>query len=283
MAEKPLRILSLGAGVQSSTLAMMAATGAIDPIDAAIFADTQNEPGSVMRWLDALEGYIATAPRPFPVYRVTLGNLLDEMLHIRTSRKTGNRYLRTLIPAFVDKGNGKTGLFGRRCTASYKLALLRKTRRRLAKIPRACEEHRIDVLIGISLDEYHRMKPAKDAYERNIFPLVDMRMTRFDCLNWMARNGYPQPPKSSCVFCPLHSDATWKQLRDFEPEEFAEACRVDETLRILARQQTGTARAQGDLYLHGSCKPLAEVDFGAIRDPAQGDFFGNDCTGLCGV
>lgn len=35
-----IRILSLGAGVQSSTLALMIAAGGVAPIDAAIFADT---------------------------------------------------------------------------------------------------------------------------------------------------------------------------------------------------------------------------------------------------
>ena len=41
----PTRILSLGAGVQSSTLALMAATGETEHRpDAAIFADTQAEP-----------------------------------------------------------------------------------------------------------------------------------------------------------------------------------------------------------------------------------------------
>ena len=49
-------VLSLGAGVQSSTLALMAAAGEVTPMpDAAIFADTQAEPAGVYRWLDWLE------------------------------------------------------------------------------------------------------------------------------------------------------------------------------------------------------------------------------------
>ena len=46
MQKKPLaRILSLGAGVQSSTMALMADQGAFgDKPDAAIFADTGWEP-----------------------------------------------------------------------------------------------------------------------------------------------------------------------------------------------------------------------------------------------
>lgn len=62
-------IISLGAGVQSSTLALMAVHGEITPMpDAAIFADTQAEPQSVYKWLDWLEMQL-----PFPVHRVTKG------------------------------------------------------------------------------------------------------------------------------------------------------------------------------------------------------------------
>lgn len=51
-----LRIISLGAGVQSTTLALMAAAGEIGPMpDCAIFADTQSEPTAVYRHLLARE------------------------------------------------------------------------------------------------------------------------------------------------------------------------------------------------------------------------------------
>jgi hypothetical protein len=43
-----LRILSLGAGVQSTTLALMVAHGELEPIDCAIFSDTQSEPEAVL-------------------------------------------------------------------------------------------------------------------------------------------------------------------------------------------------------------------------------------------
>lgn len=47
-----LRVLSLGAGVQSTTLALMAAHGEIEPPDCAIFADTQWEPAEVYAHLN---------------------------------------------------------------------------------------------------------------------------------------------------------------------------------------------------------------------------------------
>ena len=45
MNNKPhLRLLSLGAGVQSSTLALMLHKGQVPMVDCAIFADTMAEP-----------------------------------------------------------------------------------------------------------------------------------------------------------------------------------------------------------------------------------------------
>jgi hypothetical protein len=36
-------------------------------------------------------------------------------------------------------------------------------------------------------------------------------------------------------------------------------------------------------FLHASLKPLGEVDFSTDIERGQGELFGNDCTGLCGV
>ena len=51
---KPLRILSLGAGVQSSTLALMIEHGEVEPIDFAIFCDTMHETDDTYRHLEWL-------------------------------------------------------------------------------------------------------------------------------------------------------------------------------------------------------------------------------------
>ncbi len=94
-------IISLGAGVQSSTMALMAAHGEITPMpDAAIFADTQAEPASVYQWLEWLELHL-----PFPVYRVTAGSLTDNALEMRTT-KDGRLYSRTNIPFFTRNPDG---------------------------------------------------------------------------------------------------------------------------------------------------------------------------------
>jgi 3'-phosphoadenosine 5'-phosphosulfate sulfotransferase (PAPS reductase)/FAD synthetase len=72
------RFLSLGAGVQSSTVALMIAHGELEPVEAAIFADTGWESPKVYEWLEWLEKQL-----PFPVHRVQRGNLREDILNKR--------------------------------------------------------------------------------------------------------------------------------------------------------------------------------------------------------
>ena len=72
-----LRALSLGAGVQPTTLDLMAAHGAVGPMpDCAIFADTGWEPRAVYEHLDWL---MSPNVLPFSVFIVGLGNMRDNL------------------------------------------------------------------------------------------------------------------------------------------------------------------------------------------------------------
>lgn len=276
------RYLSLGAGVQSSTLALMMAKGEIEPVDAAIFADTQNEPVSVMEWLDWLEAEIARSPHPYPVYRVTKGDLAHREITIRTSQKSGKQYIQGGIPAFVLSPTGKIGLLGRKCTTDFKIQPIYVKVRELLGIKRAPREKQIlaKMAIGISLDEVHRMKPNTFSYVESYWPLIDLGMTRDDCFEWMAKHGYPMPPRSACVFCPFHSDVEWVRLRDEEPHEFARAVEFERKVHAAYKQQNAL---DGTPYLHSSCVPLDQVKFKQDTANAVVDHFGNECEGLCGV
>jgi hypothetical protein len=277
------RFLSLGAGVQSSTLALMIAHGELEPVDAAIFADTQNEPDAVIAWLDWLEAEIQRCPYPFSVYRVTKGNLAERELAIRVSKKSGNRYIQGGIPAFVKDPAGKrAGLLGRKCTVDFKIQPIYAKVRELLGIKRVSKNQSVlaQMAIGISLDEAHRMKPSRFPYCENYWPLIDMRMTRDDCFAWMKAKGYPTPPRSACVFCPFHSDTEWVRLRDEEPHEFARAVEFEKQMHVAYAQQNAL---RGIPFLHTSCVPLDEVKFANVKSHVQVDMFGNECEGLCGV
>ncbi len=75
---KALVVISLGAGVQSSTMALMAANGELPKPDCAIFADTGYEPKAVYRYLEFLKKVL-----PYPIYNVSKGNIRDDMLAAR--------------------------------------------------------------------------------------------------------------------------------------------------------------------------------------------------------
>lgn len=268
--------LSLGAGVQSSTMALMAAHGEITPMpDAAIFADTQAEPASVYRWLDWLEKKL-----PFPVHRVTAGNLAEAGLDTRASVK-GSRYFKTSIPFYTLSSDGSSGrIMARSCTQDYKVAPIRREIKRLAAVKRNERSIVACSWIGISLDEIQRAKPPRDKWLDHRWPLIEMRITRLGCLDWMKAKSYPEPPRSACTFCPFHSDKEWRHLKLNDPDGFAEAVQFDHAIR---HARDSESNLKSTPYVHRSLKPLDEVDLRNDEDHGQLLLWQDECTGMCGV
>lgn len=268
-------ILSLGAGVQSSTLALMAARGQVGPMpQAAIFADTGWEPRAVYEWLDWLEKQL-----PFPVVRVGKGNIRSEQIsaQVRGGRTNGARW--ASLPYFVDVGGPREGRITRQCTSEYKIApietYLRRDILKLAPRQRAPKGVQIVQWRGISADEAQRMKPSRHAWMEVRYPLaMELNYTRNDCLRWMERHGYPTPPRSACIGCPFHSDHEWRDMRDNRPAEWRDAVEFDAAIR-----DAGGMR--GKSFLHRSLKPLAEAPIDG--NTAQADLWGQECEGMCGV
>lgn len=82
MTEPDLRILSLGAGRQSTALFILGCEGKVLPkLDMAVFADTQWEPRHVMRHLENLQRF--GEEHGIPVYMATKGSLPDDVLNRR--------------------------------------------------------------------------------------------------------------------------------------------------------------------------------------------------------
>jgi len=272
-----LRVLSLGAGVQSTTLALMAAHGEIEPCDCAIFADTQAEPAYVYKHLEWLKGQL-----PFPVHVVSTGSLEASSLQPRKSRKTGNSYLKTAIPVHVLLPHGGQGTLGRSCTGDYKITpIIRKTRELIGgesaiRAARKCGAlPLVEQWIGISTDEASRMKPSQNDWIRLRWPLIERGLSRGECLRWLEKRNFPQPGKSSCVFCPYHGDRTWRELKLQHPHEFERAVAFE---RQFQKRSAEHAVLRGIPYLHSNCRPLDEINF-----TDQLDLFENECEGMCGV
>lgn len=264
-----MRILSLGAGVQSSTLALMIKHGEVPMVDAAIFADTGAEPRGVYTYLDWLESVL-----PFPVHRVQKDAGLLE--NIKQS-VAGGRFAGA---PFFTHGD-REGRLRRQCTTEFKIDPIKRKVRELVGLSKGQRAPRREILvtqyIGISWDEVQRMKPSTVPWITHEWPLIDRRMTRADCLRWIWDRGYPLPNKSSCTFCPYHDAAAWRDIKLHDPESWAQAVEVDRLIRNGVR---GTTQK---LYLHRSLRPLEDIDFRNAEDAGQMSMFTEECTGMCGV
>jgi hypothetical protein len=273
MTPEPVRVLSLGVGVQSSTLYLMAVHGEFGhrrPV-AAIFADTQWEPAGVYNWLRELE---RIGGREVPIRQVTAGNIRAALL------EANRTYRRVSAPFYVKAAVGREGVLYRQCTKHFKLEPIRRATRELlgiAKGARVPKETAVECWIGISVDEAVRMKEARESWITHRWPLIERGMTRRDCVKWLAQHGYPEPPKSACIACPYTNDARWHEMKSDRPEEFADAVAFDEQIR------RGLPAVTGEVFVHRSCLPLAEVDFSTDEERGQINLFESECEGLCGV
>ena len=248
-----MKIISLGAGVQSTTLALLAHHKEIEPPDYAVFADTGWEPKAVYKHLDWLESYLN-----FPVCRVSAGSLKNSLLN-----HNGKGF--DAVPFYT--GNG--GMGRRQCTNQYKLRPIQK----LCK-PYSSKGNPVILQLGISTDEWTRMKPSRVKYIKNTWPLIDLEMSRNDCLNWLKNKEYSIPSKSACLGCPYHNDGLWREIKNNFPDEFEETCKVDDAIRTNFREQQ---------FMHRSLKPLRDVDFRTMEEMGQLNFFTNECEGMCGL
>jgi hypothetical protein len=126
----------------------------------------------------------------------------------------------------VRMNNGAPG--NRNCTADFKIKVVDRWLRE-----RGAKESGAQVAIGISLDEFQRMKPNMDKatpWKENRFPLIDLRMSRQDCISVIQKAGLPVPPKSSCFFCPFKSISNWQSMRNDEPELFRKSVDLENTM-----------------------------------------------------
>ena len=257
-----VQVLSLGAGLQSSALYLMAAFGDVPAPSFAVFADTRGEKRDTYQWIWYLAERFGDR---VPLIVATVGDLGSDLIR---STSDGGRVSNP--PLFT----APRGMLIQKCTRDYKVRAVQRAVRdrlgwgRVGRPPGVVEQW-----IGISTDEADRMKSSPVKWQRLVYPLIDRNMSRADCAAYIQdKIGY-LPPKSACVFCPYQSASRWIAMRDDAPEDFERACRVDEAIRY------GISGTEEPLSLHSSRSPLRS----ALLDNGQRDLFGDECAGICGV
>lgn len=274
------RVLSLGAGVQSSVVLLMSCSGQLPKLDAAVFADTGWEPKAVYDWLEGvLRPEASKAGIPLLIVQTKRkgkgSSIRDDEVEAEIR---GEKYM--TIPYRTVKEDGSVGIVRRQCTTAYKIEPVARAMRRLAGLKprkRLPKKPVVEKWLGISVDEAHRMKDSRDAWCKHVYPLIehDPPITRLGCITWLREHGYPEAPRSACIGCPYRNNDDWRHLKRTSPDEFEDACRFDEQIRN---------RGGGDqLFIHNSAKPLREADLTTEYDHGQLSLFGNECEGMCGV
>ena len=256
-----LTYISFGAGVQSSALLVCSNLGlhGVPRADVAVFADTGDEPQYVYDYLEIMREW-----SEIPVETCSNGHLSKDL--VETDRTFA------AVPAWRPMANGREMPMRRQCTREYKITPIEKhVRALLGYEPRQRINESVRCLLGISLDEASRVKPSRTRWVTNEWPLIDARLRRHDCVRIVEEAGLPTPSKSSCHFCPYHSDRYFSWLKEEHPEDFDLACSFDEAMRAK--------HPDDPLYIHRSMKPLRDVDFTSN----QLELFEEECEGYCGI
>jgi len=225
-----MKIISLGWGVQSWTLAAMVALGELEPVDYVVHSDTNWEMSYTYEfakeWTPWLEGHGV------------------RVITIREDHPIVNEWGKT-FPAFYTFNNGKDSQMFRQCTNNWKIQPIRRFIRSVRN------GDQVEQWMGITFDEVFRAKEADVKYITHRFPFLEMNMTRNDCLRWLRDHDLPTPGKSSCTFCIYRNKKAWEQIKRTNGVDWEQAVYVDNLIRDLCPPEP--------LFVHAARVPLPDA------------------------
>lgn len=275
-----LRVLSLGGGVQSTVMCLLAERGAfgVKP-DYAIFADTKWEPQSVYDTIEWLQTQVS-----FPIITTDNGRSLRDDV-VNGVNAQGQPWM--TLPVYLAEPNGESaGINWRQCTKNYKLDPIRRVVQELLGVrPRQNISHEthVEMWLGISTDEAMRVKPNRNWWITNRYPLIDdLPLTREECRQWFA-DEYPgrSLTRSACVGCPFRSSSSWLDVKANEPELYAEVVQIDALIRSEEHNSSRMFRKRP--YLHHRRIPLQDALRLDEQEFHETNQFINECEGHCGL
>lgn len=263
-----LNILSLGAGVQSSAVLLMSINGELPQLDHVIFADTGWESDDVYGQLEMLMRECMQVN--LPLHIVSIGDIRDDTL--QNGQENGKRF--ASIPYFIKNTDGSKGIGRRQCTREYKIepveTFIRQEILGIKFYGHAPKGAVVRQWIGISIDEFQRAKPSKCKWKTHWYPLIEERISRKSCQQWLIDNDYGAAPRSSCIGCPFHSNHEWREMKQKRPDEWSDACEFDKLNRTQRKMK-------GEIYIHEQRIPLCDVDLSEDKMSLWDD----ECDGMC--
>lgn len=208
-----MKILSCGAGMQSTALALMSCEnalafahghGTVHPLvpiyDAVIFCDLGTEPPWVMSQVHFIRRACESAGIHFKI--------LESPLYADFMKNFGER--RTIsIPWWTVKDDGHKSKMPRNCTIDYKVEVISKYVRwellgyRKGQRLRPADQKAHEMHMGFSFEERRRCKENPNPMFVSRFPLVDLGWTRAESFAYIKDVWGLETKASACTFCPL--------------------------------------------------------------------------------
>lgn len=214
------KILAMGAGLQTTALAILVAEGKVK-VDAAVFADTGGEKPETYFYI---ENYLKPLLSSCKVDFITVHH--DETLYDYCWRRQD-------IPSIK----------WRWCTDRFKVRPIHKIAGNAIQ------------LIGFSTDEAHRAQRVfKRIKVERQFPLIEMGLSASDCHRIISEYGWPRPVKSSCYFCCYGRMSEWAWLKSTHRDLFQRALELEDNWY----KKRPESRSKAGLLQGRSLKRLAE-------------------------
>jgi 3'-phosphoadenosine 5'-phosphosulfate sulfotransferase (PAPS reductase)/FAD synthetase len=201
-------ILSFGAGLNSTALLLFLINNNY-PLDEVIFADTGGELPETYAHLGTVNNYLIKHDIPLRIVRSKSGTLYNKCMQ------------RKVIPSQVWRWS----------TRDYKITPIYSYYRSL--------NVHVNQYLGIAYEERDRMRESCAEYVTNIFPLIDNKLDRQDCIDLIYLTDYEFPTlhRSGCFFCPFNSLSRWKELYEKHKELYQKALELEENSKHFPKQR----------------------------------------------
>lgn len=255
-----MKILSCGAGMQSTALALMSCEKVKEPnkypivpiYDLIVFCDLGEEPPWVYNQVEFIRNACEEAGILFVILKTDL--------HGDYIRNFGKKRV-VSIPFWTLSTEGKKGKMMRNCTLDYKIAAIQKYVRwdvlgyRKGQRTKPKDEKAHEMHIGFSWEERQRCSDNPHRMFYNVFPLVDMELTRADNYAYIRDIWKLETKASACTFCPFHRNYFFKHLKENHQQDYDKLIEFDE---LLETEQPNTA-IESKLYVSRSRKRIKDL------------------------
>ena len=232
-----MKILSCGAGMQSTALALQSCVNAksamlgapfafpkVPVYDAIIYCDLGIEPVWVPEQVKFIEAACKDCGVPFYVLRSNLYQ--DYMKNFGTSRVSA-------MPFWTINEDGKEGCIQRRaCTVDYKIIMIQKFVRYQLLGYRPYQHLRPEDVgthelhIGFSKEESQRSFPSRNRMFKNCYPLIEMGWERKDCYRYNLEEWGLDSKASACLICPYHKNYFFHYIQRNYPDDYASVVEI---------------------------------------------------------